>query len=303
MAEKKRAGRARFMILAAMIVLLAAGGLYYFAPRPNGTDEEESPAFAFAAANPAATRSPDGAIPILRGEGETFFPKKSDWVYHFTFAYPVLQGGSLTVAKINDTYREGLNEMIRLVQPMFADSEDMRFDGKNEVTLDYTVTCNSDRLLSVVQRRTQSKGEEGTVVALETQNFRTAGDLMGDTITLRGAALVLAGADPAALDDVQAADYPQIARIIGSSSDEMSDALLIRLYPEFQALQASGVLGGEWTREDYEAEFIPSESFYINGEGRIVFFFPPMMMNAPSFDPPAFSFMPEELDAMLDTVQ
>lgn len=299
MAENKRSRRTGWVIAAALLVAAAVLGLYLcgvFTGRKDGGTDAALPA---AAEGPAATRTPDGAIPVSRSEGEMYFPEEKNWVYHFVYAYPALRGDSLTVAKINDTYRDILDEMVQLVQPMFANAEAMRFDGHNEVKHDFTVTCNSDRLLSVVQTRSQTQGEEKTVLNLDALTFNTAGDLAGNVTTLRGVTLLLAGVDPAVLDDVPTADYPQLARIIDSSSDEMADALLTRLYPEFQALQNEGVIGSEWTWEDYETEFSPAQNFYVTGEGKIVFFFPPMMMTSPSFDPPSFSFTPAELEEML----
>ena len=82
-------------------------------------------------------------LTVERNEGERYFPDENNWVYHFTYAYPKILGDDYTAALINDTYQMALDEMTNLVLPMFANTPDMRFDGKNEVWHDFAVTCNN----------------------------------------------------------------------------------------------------------------------------------------------------------------
>ena len=295
MAKKWIVGCAAALLLAAAV--LAA--LRFSGVISPDAGEEPVPEAAEAPVWPEATRAPSGEIPVVRNEGSRYFPEEKNWVYHFTYAYPRLLGGSYTVAQINDTYQMALDEMTQLVLPMFANAEDMRFDGHNEVSHDFTVACNSDRLLSIVQQRSQTQGEGRVNLSLEAQTFDTAGVYAGDPLTLRGVTLVLAGVDPATLDDVTAEDAPDYPRIVDGSSVEMGEALLDALYPRFQALQQSGVIRPELTQSDYELEFSPTRDFYVNAQGQVVFFFPPMLMTEPSFDPPVFAFRPSELEAML----
>ncbi len=240
-----------------------------------------------------------GEITVERNEGELYFPNEKNWVYHFSYAYPRVTGDDYTSALINDTYEMALDEWAQLVLPMFANSPDMRYDGKNEVVHDFTVPCNNGRLLSVLQSRTQTRGSEPPLYALDPLTFDVSGMYAGETLTLRGVTLIQAGVDGALLEDVEPELYPEIAHIIDGSSDEMASALLPLLYKEFARLQEQGVVAAHWTEQEYADEFSPAQDFYADGEGRIVFFFQPALLASPSFDVPLFPFTPAELDAIL----
>ena len=242
---------------------------------------------------------------VDRLEGERYFPDEENWVYHFTYAYPQVRGEDYTAALINDTYQMALDEMTQLVLPMFANAEDMRFDGKNEVVHDFSVRCNNGKVLSILQTRAQSRGGEGVLYTLEALTFDVGGQYAGDTLTLRGVALVQAGVGPEYLDtddsvkDAAAKMYPDLKDLIDGSSGEMAAALLPALYAEFQRLQDENVMDADVTREQFEIECAPSRDFYTDADGNLVFFFPPSLMRAPSFDPPALSFTPRELNNLL----
>lgn len=240
-----------------------------------------------------------GEITVERNEGELFFPQEKNWVYHFVYAYPHIPGEDYTSALINDTYQMALDEMTQLVLPMFANAPDMRFDGKNEVTHDFTVLCNDGHLLSILQTRVQTRGEEGMLYALEPLTFDVNGMYAGETLTLRGVTLVLAGVDGEMLDDAEPELYPHVARVIDGSSDEMAEVLMPVLYEQFKALQESGIMGAEWTYDDFASDFSPTRDFCAGEDGKITFFFPPMLMAQPCLQSPRVSFSPEDLDALL----
>ena len=240
-----------------------------------------------------------GEMTVERREGEAYFPSEKDWVYHFTYAYPHLTGEDYASAAINDTYAMALDEMMRLMLPMYANAEDMRFSGHNEVVHDFTVTCQNDHMLSILQTRSQSKGEAGDVLTLEPLVFDLVGDYAGETLTLRGVTLMLAGVSPDELDDVEAEAYPDYEKLIEGSSAQMAEVLLPRLYEEFQALQQAGVVRPEWTWEDFDLEFSPTRDFYADDQGRVVFFFQPYLLTEPSFDVPLFPFTPAELEGCM----
>lgn len=246
-----------------------------------------------------------GEMTVERTEGESYFPDEKQWVYHFTYAYPFVQGEDYTAALINDTYQMALDEMTQLVLPMFANAEDMRFDGKNEVTHDFAVMCNNGMVLSILESRTQTKGSQGMAYVLEALTFDVGGAYAGETLTLRGVSLILAGVGAEYLDTddsvkAKAAEaYPALKNLIYGSSDKMAAALTPVLYEEFKRLQAENVMAPEVTEEDFSIEFSPSRDFYADAEDRIVFFFPPSLMREPSLDPPVFSFTPQELNDML----
>ena len=215
-------------------------------------------------------------LTVERNAGERYFPNEKNWVYHFTYAYPHVAGEDYTAALINDTYQMALDEMTQLVLPMFATTPDMRFDGKNEVKHDFEVYCNDGRLLSIVQTRSQSMGEE-TVYSLEPLTFDVSGMYAGEALTLRGVILVQAGVDPERLEDVRAEDYPEIAHIIQGSSDSIAEALLPTLYDLFRA--HPNLWDSEKpSLEDFEIEFSPARDFAAYNEGEyIAFYYPPML--------------------------
>lgn len=240
-----------------------------------------------------------GEITVERLEGERYYPQEKDWVYHFSYAYPHIAGDDYTAAHINDTYEMALDEWAKLMLPMFANAPDMRYGGKNEVTHDFTVVCNNGKVLSILQTRVQTRGEEGPLYALEPLTFDVCGMYAGETLTLRGVTLIQAGVDGGMLEDATTGMYPEVSNIIDSSSDEMAVALLPLLYERFLQLQQEGVAAAHWTREDFEEAFSPAQEFYTDEEGRILFFFPPALLADPSFDVPIFPFTPAELDGLL----
>ncbi len=237
-------------------------------------------------------------LTVERNEGEMFFPDEKNWVYHFTYAYPIIIGDDYTAALINDTYQMALDEMTNLVLPMFANTPDMRFDGKNEVNHDFAVTCSNDKLLSIVQFRSQSMGEE-TVYSLEPLTFDVSGMYAGETLTLRGVILIQAGVDPEQLEDVRAEDYPDIARIIRGSSDSISKALLPALYAMFQ--EHPQLMEAEKpSLEDFEIEFSPARDFAACPDGcSIAFYYPPMLASEGHWENTTVLLTPTEIEAIL----
>ena len=112
-------------------------------------------------------------------------------------------------------------------------------------------------------------------------------------------ALALAGVDPEELEEVLPQDYPEFSALIGGSSTSLSQALMPLLYLEFTALQEAGTVDQAWTEEDFYAECAPTRDFYANDRGEIVFFLPPMLLSAPSFDVPSLAFTPAQLEDIL----
>ena len=239
-----------------------------------------------------------GELTVEKNEGEAYFPDEKSWVYHFTYAYPHIAGEDYTAALINDTYQMALDEMTNLVLPMFANTPDMRFDGKNEVKHDFAVACNSDQLLSIVQFRSQEMGEE-TVYSLEPLTFDVSGMYAGETLTLRGVILILAGVDPECLEDVKPEDHPEIARIIQGSSSSIADALMPVLYERF--LSHPNLSDAEKPAyEDFEIEFSPARDFAACQTGdAIAFYYPPMLAPETYRESTTLLLSPAEIEAIL----
>lgn len=296
MADKKRTLWIIGALLAAVAVLavLYAAGVF----RP-GRQDADAPVETEAPAWPQATRAPSGEIPVVRNEGDLYFPDKEHWVYHFQYAYPHLLGESYTVALINDTYQMALDEKTNLELPMFANAEEMRYDGHNEMWRDFSVMCNDEKLLSILEMRRQTREEGVESLYLEALTFDTAGDYAGDTLTLRGVALALAGIDSENTEEAPEELAARYRGIIDGSSTLMGEKLMPILYAKFCALQESGVLQAQWTEEDFEQEVLPTQDFYVTGAGQIVFFFQPSLMAEPSWEPPSFAYSVDDLEALL----
>lgn len=237
---------------------------------------------------------------VTRNEGEMFFPEEKNWVYHFTYAYPYLNGEDYTAALINDTYQMALDEMTQLVLPMFANAEDMRFDGKNEVNHDFSVLCDNGVLLSILQTKRQSMGEEGAMYTLEPLTFDVSGQYAGETLTLRGVILIQAGVDPEGLDDVRPEEYPEITRIISESSSSMADRMMPVLYDLFMKSEGAEAIAPSCSYENFEMEFSPTHDFAADEEGNVLFFFPPMLLAQPGTHVPVIRLTPTDIEAILE---
>lgn len=273
------------LLLGAAVLCAGCGGPSAPAPTPEPTPQIMLEAVSV---SPAGRR-------VLQMSGELFFPGPEDWKYHFVYAYPQVDGEDYAAAAVNESYQMALGEVTQMMLPMGADRETAA-EGQVEMRHDFAVQCNNDRLLSIVLRRSQT-GEDGTVLSMESLTFDMSGEYVGEPLTLRGCLLALvSGENP---EEMTAEAYPQIARILASSSDSIGEKVTEKLYPEFQRLQESGRCRPDIDRESFTWEFAAAASFFIDGEGRAVFYFSPEMLTEPSFQVPLFRFTPEEIDALL----
>lgn len=251
-----------------LLVVLAAACLFGVEKPAVPPEEEKEEKVAV-----LSEQVPDGTV--LRTEGEAFFPNEKNWVYHFTYAYPHVTGENYAALTVNDTYQMALDEMTQLVLPMFANEEAMRFDGKNEVVHDFEVKCNNGRFLSILQKKSQTRGDEGAFLSLESLTFDMNGEYLGESLTLRGVVMV------------------------GESTDQIAAAVLPEIYEKFKALQAEGICKADVDEETFSIEFSPAIHFYADEGGRAVFYLPPSLLAEPSFSVPVFPYSPAELEALL----
>lgn len=263
MADKKM----RFVHLAAAVILAAALCILFW-PESHFSETAGEDWIQ----HPIDTDQLAGTV--ARMAGERYYPEKENWVYHFTYAYPYVPGEGAAYAVIRDTYQQILDDSLNTALPMFADAPDMYFDGKNEVVHDFEVMCNNDRFLSIRMKKSQTMGDEGIKMTLETLTFDVAGD--GDVLTLRGVVMV------------------------GDSSEEIADAVWPHLYREFALLQQQGIARQDMTEQDFYNNYLPEYNFYTDEAGNAVFYFTPEMMAQPTFDVPAFSYSPAQLEALLN---
>lgn len=274
-AQLDKRNKNRLISALAVILVLAAALVSAMVSGLGGKETENAPADALAAAQatPVPQDVPDGTV--LRKEGEAYFPDEKNWVYHFTYAYPHVTGQDYAALTVNDTYQMALDEMLQLVLPMFANEPAMRYDGKNEVHHDFEVKCNNGRFLSILQKKSQTRGEEGAFLSLESLTFDMSGEYLGESLTLRGVVMV------------------------GDSTDQIAAALLPPIYDEFVKLQEMGICKKDVDRETFEIEFSPAIHFYADDEGNAVFYLPPSLMAEPSFQTHVFIYSPQELEKLL----
>lgn len=282
MAEKR--GLAALLLIAALI--LAGCGA-----KEADTPEDTAPAATFA----PVSVSPQGRT-VAREEGEEYYPDKDKWVYYFQYAYPRVSGEDYAAAAVNESYQMALEETRHLVLPMLANEETTSRE-QTRVRHDFSVKCNNDRLLSILQTRRQT-AESGETLALEGMTFDLSGAYAGEALTLRGCILALISEEKA--EDMTAEKYPQAAKILAGSSDEIGERLASALYPAFLEMQQQGVCRADVEEDDFEWEFSPAANFYVNEDGAVVFFFPPTLLASPSFDVPQFHYTPAEIEAILD---
>ncbi len=211
---------------------------------------------------------------VERVEGEGYFPTQENWTYHFTYAYPRIAAEDIAALMINDSYEMALDEMINLILPMFANEDAMRFDGKNEITHDFSIACNNGRFLSVLLRRTQTMGEE-IKQTIDAQVFDISGEYAGEPLTLRGVVMV------------------------GDSSTQLADKVLPQLYRAFVALQNEGVTRKDIDEEGFSEICSPISDFYANDDGSVTFFLQPELLTEPTFDVPTFVYTKDMLEQLL----
>ena len=261
------------LIAIALLALVLIAGVMFGVGGTKKTPPETEAEMPVPQATAMPENLPDGTV--TRNEGEAFFPSEKDWVYHFTYAYPHVTGGTYAALMVNDTYQMALDEMLQLVLPMFANEPTMRYDGKNEVSHDFEVKCNNGRFLSILQKKSQTRGEEGTFLSLESLTFDMNGEYQGESLTLRGVVMV------------------------GESTDQIAAALLPHIYEEFVQLQEKGICKKDVDREMFEIEFSPAIHFYADENGNAVFYLPPSLMETPSFQTHVFIYSPEEIEKLL----
>ncbi len=212
-------------------------------------------------------------------EGEDYFPQEENWTYHYIYSWPVLvcDEDDAAAMMVNDTFQMVLDEMRTLALPMFAASPEMTGEGAVEVRQFYRVTCNTERLFSVLLIKTEEQGETRRI-SVESETFDVGGEYPGETLTLRG-----------------------VVRV-GESSDQLAEAVLPVLYERFAALQKSGVCLPEISEETFYELTAPTLDFYADENENAVFYFQPSLMVHPDWDVPVFTFTPEELAALAENV-
>ncbi|NLC31858.1 MAG: hypothetical protein GX781_00985 [Clostridiales bacterium] len=199
-------------------------------------------------------------------EGEEWFPGKDSWTYHYIYRIPQIQGEDDLAQELNHYFDGALGEMTNLVLPMYAADPIMGGKGSNEVSDEYSVTCNNDDFFSVLLQHRQSM--EGDVIySLSSVVYAVSGEYRGESLTLRG-----------------------LAGEIGESSAQLAQLVVQDV--------AKKLDNQDLDIEYLTKEFFPQTHFYADEEGHIVFYLQPGILGLDN-QPVFFTYTAEELEALL----
>lgn len=212
-----------------------------------------------------------GETAYIWAEGEITYPEGEDWVYRFTYRYPILQEDSPAALSVNAWFGMAFSEMNDLILPMFASETDMAGTGRNEMAQMYDVTCNTDDFFGVLLTQTQGMGDE-VITMLSGQVFAMSGAYTGESLTLRG----LLG--------------------VGDSSEQIARAVVADVWQTVQVLPDALE---RWPDPDtFLDDFDPETQFYADQDSNAVFFLQPGILE-PEIEPITFVYSPLEAEALL----
>lgn len=207
-------------------------------------------------------------------EGESFYPQQQEWTYRYRYRYPVAQGEGLLPEALNTYFDLALNEMQKLVLPMYAEDPIMG-TGQNSISEHYDITRQDDDIISFLLTREQSMGEEA-LLSLSAAVFAASGEYAGQTLTLRGLVMV------------------------GESSAQLGEAVLKDVWRQIGERISQGEAGWKQGLDEgmLRQGFYPETSFYGDKDGRAVFFLQPGEFREDK-EIVVFAYTPEELEALI----
>lgn len=203
-------------------------------------------------------------------EGEITYPEGEDWIYRYTYRYPVLSGDAPAAHAVNAWFDVAFSEMNDLILPMFASEADMAGGGANEIDHLYAVTCNSDDFFSILLTQTQDMGER-PMMSLTGQVFAMSGEYTGETLTLRG-----------------------LLRV-GDSSQQIAEAIVRDVWTKVKDLP--GALERWEDPDHFMDDFDPETQFYADEKENAVFFLQPGVLD--EMEPMTFAYSAQAAEALL----
>lgn len=208
-----------------------------------------------AGAENTLTFAPDITGQYLWPEGST--AESASYLYEY--AYPQIAGDSVSAITINNVFLYEATDALGFECPMIGSSHDPAL-GQMHVTLDYTITHLSEKYLSVRIDKTVRVGEELTHT-VKAFTFTLQGDNAGTVTSLPFLLGLVADTETDEwLIDRQTAKADNCAR-------EMVWDMLQ------QTRQADGgVFFDDLSAETLDWVFYPEEDFYLDADGRLVFF-------------------------------
>lgn len=188
-------------------------------------------------------------------EGST--AESASYIYEYT--YPQIAGDDLIAITINNVFLYEATDALGFECPMIGSSHDAAL-GQMQVTLDYTVTHLSEKYLSVRIDKTVRVGDDVTHT-VKAFTFTLQGNNAGTVTSLPFLLGLVADTETDEwLIDRQTAKADTCAREM--VWDMLEDAR-----------QADGkAFFSDLSAETLEWVFYPEEDFYLDADGRLVFF-------------------------------
>lgn len=211
-------------------------------------------------------------------------PENASYIYRAT--YPQIAGESNTALTINQVFQYEASDALGFEAPMIGSSHDPT-DGQMQVTIDYEVTHLSDSFLSVRIDKQITVGNETSLI-IKGYTFGFTGARAGTVTSLP----YLLGILEENETDEWLIDR-QIARTDACARD------LVWLLIEKDMKKKDSAIYNDLTFEEFECGFYPEEDFYLDEEGRLIFFLQEGVVAPPEAGP--FHYI-ITLDELLDEI-
>lgn len=194
--------------------------------------------------------------------GQYFWPEGSTAEtasYIYEYAYPQIAGDDLLAITVNNVFLYEATDALGFECPMIGSSHDSAL-GQMQVTLNYTVTHLSERYLSVRIDKAVRVGDDVTRT-VKAFTFTLQGDNAGTVTSLPFLLGLVADTETDEwLIDRQTAKADTCAREM--VWDMLADAMQADADAFYNDLSAETL---EWV-------FYPEEDFYLDADGRLIFF-------------------------------
>lgn len=187
---------------------------------------------------------------------------EADARYVYRYRYPQLAGESDLAAAFNTTYMYTVSDALAFEVPMLA-TEVGPVDAQKVVNINYKVTYQDDRYLSLLIRKTVTQGEVSTRV--ETGHvFTLTGENAGTITSLP----YMAGL----LKENETDEW-----LLERQTNKADNCVRSMVWKAMMKQQTNGIIPiyEDLTYEEFEAGFYPEEDFYLTEDGAFAFYLQP----------------------------
>lgn len=208
---------------------------------------------------------PAGAEPLSFADdltGQYVWPEGSsleEASYIYQFTYPQIAGDSLLAITINNVFQYEATDALGFECPMIGSSHDPAL-GQMQVTLDSTVTHLSEEYLSVRIDKEVRLGDE-TTHTVKAFTFMLTGDSAGTVTSL-----------PYLLGLVEASENDEWLLDRQTAKTEACARNMVWAMIEQTMAEDGSSIWSDMSFDTLEWIFYPEEDFYLDEEGRLVFF-------------------------------